>query len=55
MYRKNAEELAELFNQYWPNHYDDSDPLYDIDNLWWNCHAPASVVWVYDNGKFGWT
>ncbi|MGR6980984.1 DUF596 domain-containing protein [Testudinibacter sp. P27/CKL/0425] len=52
---KHTNELVALFDQNWPDYYDENDPLHDIDNLWWNCYAPAGVVWIYDNGKLGLT
>ncbi|KGQ70634.1 hypothetical protein A1D23_08470 [Chelonobacter oris] len=50
-----VEEQINLFRNAWPNHYDEKDPLYDINGLWWNSYAPAGAVWCYDDGGMGWT
>lgn len=49
------EEQVYLFHQAWPDHYDENDPKYDIDNLWWYVYAPAGAVWIYPDGWEEWT
>ncbi|GJH43407.1 DUF596 domain-containing protein [Pasteurella canis] len=49
------EEQIDLFRQAWPDHYDDKELEYDIDNTWWITYAPAGAVWIWEDGYEEWT
>ncbi|MGR3806822.1 hypothetical protein SAMN05660772_02294 [Pasteurella testudinis DSM 23072] len=47
-------EQVDTLKKAWPTHYNEDDPLFDIDNLWWYAYAPAGPVWIYENGDLIW-
>ncbi|ATF75041.1 DUF596 domain-containing protein [Pasteurella multocida] len=49
------EEQIDVFRQAWPDHYDDKELEYDIDNIWWHVYAPAGAVWIWEDGYEDWT
>ncbi|HDR1569876.1 TPA: DUF596 domain-containing protein, partial [Pasteurella multocida] len=49
------EEQIDLFRQAWPDHYDENEMEYDIDNTWWITYAPAGAVWICEDGYEEWT
>ncbi|SUC10795.1 DUF596 domain-containing protein [Pasteurella canis] len=49
------EEQIDVFRQAWPDHYDENEMEYDIDNTWWITYAPAGAVWICEDGYEEWT
>ncbi|MDH3000213.1 hypothetical protein A1D23_08480 [Chelonobacter oris] len=44
------EEQIDLLRRNWPDYYDENEPMYDIDNLWWFVDKP-NTFWENSNDE----